>query len=48
MVAMIKSFGGKRTERLFQDEFVREFQGIAARAKTALKSFMPRACYPIF
>jgi proteic killer suppression protein len=34
---MIKSFGDKQTEALFNDEFVREFQGIAPRAKRRLE-----------
>ena len=34
---MIRSFGDKRTERLFADEFVRDFQGFAARAKRKLE-----------
>jgi toxin HigB-1 len=34
---MIRSFGDKRTERLFADEIVREFQGFAARAKRRLE-----------
>ena len=34
---MIKSFGDKRTEMLFNDKFVRAFQGIAARAKRRLE-----------
>jgi toxin HigB-1 len=35
---MIRSFGDKRTEDLFNDEFVREFQGIARRAKRKLEA----------
>lgn len=35
---MIKSFGDKRTERLFNDRTVRSFQGFAARAKRKLES----------
>jgi proteic killer suppression protein len=35
---MILSFGDKRTERLFHDAAVREFQGIARRAKYKLES----------
>jgi proteic killer suppression protein len=35
---MIKSFGDKRTERLFQDAVVREFQGVARRAKRKLEA----------
>jgi proteic killer suppression protein len=34
---MIRSFGDKRTERLFADAFVKEFQGFAARAKRRLE-----------
>jgi proteic killer suppression protein len=34
---MIRSFGDKRTERLFADELVRDFQGFAARAKRKLE-----------
>ena len=33
---MIKSFGDRRTEELFQDAFVRDFQGIARAAKRKL------------
>jgi proteic killer suppression protein len=35
---LIKSFADRRTERLFQDHVVREFQGIAARAKRKLEA----------
>lgn len=35
---MIKSFGNKRTEALFDDAFVKEFQGIARRAKRKLEA----------
>jgi len=35
---LIKSFGGKRTERLFDDRVVKEFRGFAARAKRKLES----------
>ena len=35
---MINSFGDKRTERLFRDAVVREFHGIARRAKRKLES----------
>jgi proteic killer suppression protein len=38
MRPLIKSFGDKKTERLFNDEAVRAFQGIAARAKRKLES----------
>lgn len=31
--AVITSFGDKRTEELFSDAFVKEFQGVARRAK---------------
>ena len=35
---MIRSFGDKRTAALFQDEFVRAFQGIARAAKRKLEA----------
>lgn len=35
---MIRSFGDKRTQALFDDLFVREFQGIARRAKRKLEA----------
>lgn len=35
---MIKSFGDKRTERLFHDAVVREFHGVARRAKRKLEA----------
>src|SRR5260221_2362182 len=35
---MIRSFGDKRTEALFQDEFVRDFQGFARPAKRKLEA----------
>jgi proteic killer suppression protein len=35
---MIRSFGDKRTEALFRDEFVRPFQGFARRAKRKLEA----------
>ena len=35
---MIRSFGDKRTEALFRDEFVRQFQGIARPAKRKLEA----------
>ena len=35
---MIKSFGDRTTERLFADEVVREFSGIARRAKRKLEA----------
>ena len=35
---MIRSFDDKLTETLFQDEFVRRFQGIARSAKRKLEA----------
>jgi proteic killer suppression protein len=35
---MIRSFGDKRTEALFRDEFVRDFQGFARPAKRKLEA----------
>lgn len=35
---MIKPFGEERTERLFRDAVVREFQGVARRAKRKLEA----------
>jgi proteic killer suppression protein len=35
---MIKSFGDRKTERLFADQVVREFDGIARRAKRKLEA----------
>ena len=35
---MIRSFGDKATERLFGDEFVRQFQGVARAAKRKLEA----------
>ena len=35
---MIRSFGDKKTEALFHDEAVREFQPIASRAKRRLEA----------
>ena len=35
---MIRSFGDKRTEALFRDEFVRDLQGIARIAKRKLEA----------
>ena len=35
---MIRSFGDRRTESLFRDEFVREFQGVARPAKRKLEA----------
>jgi len=40
---MIKSFGDKQTERLFNDAPVRRFQGIARRAKRKLESIQAAA-----
>jgi toxin HigB-1 len=37
-VGMILSFGDKRTERLFRDAVVREFHGVARRAKRRLEA----------
>jgi toxin HigB-1 len=34
---VIKSFGDKQTEALFDDRFVREFQGFARQAKRKLE-----------
>jgi proteic killer suppression protein len=34
---LIESFGDKRTERLFRDQYVKEFAGVAARAKRKLE-----------
>jgi proteic killer suppression protein len=34
---LIETFGDRKTERLFQDEHVREFAGIAERAKRKLE-----------
>jgi proteic killer suppression protein len=34
---VIKSFGDKPTEALFEDRFVREFQGVARSAKRKLE-----------
>src|SRR6266566_1389458 len=34
---MIRSFGDRRTEALFRDQFVPDFQGIARRAKRKLE-----------
>ena len=34
---MIKSFGDRRTERLFADQVVKELEGIARRAKRKLE-----------
>ena len=36
--AVIRSFGDKRTEALFEDELVRDFQGFARPAKRKLES----------
>jgi toxin HigB-1 len=35
---MIRSFGDRRTEALFRDQFVPDFQGIARRAKRKLEA----------
>jgi len=35
---MIRSFGDKRTEALFNDKAVRQFQGVARRAKRKLEA----------
>ena len=35
---MIRSFGDKRTGALFEDQVVRDFQGIARRAKRKLEA----------
>ena len=35
---MIRSFGNARTEALFRDQFVRDFQGIARPAKRRLEA----------
>jgi proteic killer suppression protein len=35
---MIRSFGDWRTEALFRDQFVADFQGIARRAKRKLEA----------
>jgi proteic killer suppression protein len=35
---VIRSFGDKETEALFDDQFVRKFQGIARRAKRKLEA----------
>ena len=35
---VIRSFGDKRSEALFRDEFVRQFQGIARPAKRKLEA----------
>jgi toxin HigB-1 len=35
---MIRSFADKRTEALFRDEFVRQFQGVARAAKRKLEA----------
>lgn len=37
-LGMIKSFGDRKTERLFADQVVKEFQGIARRAKRKLEA----------
>ena len=35
---MIRSFGDKQTQALFNDAFVRDFQGMARRAKRKLEA----------
>ena len=35
---MIRSFGDRRTEALFRDQFVRDFQGFARSAKRKLEA----------
>ena len=35
---MIRSFGDKRTQALFEDAFVPQFQGVARRAKRKLEA----------
>ena len=35
---VIRSFGDRRTEALFRDQFVRDFQGIARNAKRKLEA----------
>jgi len=35
---VIRSFGDKRTEALFRDQFVRQFQGVARPAKRKLEA----------
>ena len=35
---MIRSFGDRRTEALFRDQFVPDFQGIARRTKRKLEA----------
>ncbi len=35
---MIRTFGDRRTEALFEDEIVRDFQGIVRRAKRKLEA----------
>ncbi|HET8997005.1 MAG TPA: type II toxin-antitoxin system RelE/ParE family toxin [Acetobacteraceae bacterium] len=35
---MIRSFGDKRTQALFEDAFVSDFQGVARRAKRKLEA----------
>jgi plasmid maintenance system killer protein len=35
---MIRSFGNKQTEAVFGDAFVRDFQGVARRAKRKLEA----------
>ena len=35
---MIRSFGDERTQALFADQFVRQFEGVARRAKRKLEA----------
>jgi proteic killer suppression protein len=35
---MIKSFGDRKTERLFADQVIRDFEGFARRAKRKLEA----------
>lgn len=38
LIAVIRSFGDEQTAALFADEFVRQFQGVARRAKRKLEA----------
>lgn len=38
IIVVIRSFGDKHTEALFADGFVRQFQGVARRAKRKLEA----------
>lgn len=42
---MIRSFGDKRTEALFRDNFVRDFQGFARTAKRKLEAVNAASCW---